>query len=134
MGRRQPKQRITTPRYKDRSEGMERRMSYAKTILDKEPEFPKPLEYEDIDAAFTEFAEKVVDLTDPDGKKVPTFTLYSNQRFSEYSQTWEHTDQDGNLLMNFRRVTGTYPETEDTPSSCGTCSVTTGLNMSRCTR
>jgi len=104
MGRRQPKQRITTPRYKDRSEGVERRMSYAKTILDKEPEFPKPLEYEDIDAAFTEFAEKVVDLTDPDGKKVPTFTLYSNQRFSEYSQTWEHTDQDGNLLMNFKTV------------------------------
>lgn len=102
--RRQPKQRITTPRYKDDSVGVERRRSYAQKILDKGPVFPKPLEYDDIDAAFTEFADKVVDLTDPDGKRIPTFTLYSNQRFSEYSQTWEHTDEDGNLLMNFKTV------------------------------
>jgi hypothetical protein len=35
---------------------------------------------------------------------MPTFTLFSNERFSEYSQTWEHTDKEGNLIMNFKRV------------------------------
>lgn len=43
-------------------------------------------------------------MVDPDGNEIPTFTLYSNQRFSEYSQSWKHTDNDGNLRMNFKTV------------------------------
>jgi hypothetical protein len=31
-------------------------------------------------------------------------TLYSNQRFSEYSQSWKYTDSNNNLLLNFKTV------------------------------
>ena len=90
--------------FKDPVKGVQRRFSYSRTIMNKETEIPKPLEYEDIDDAFNEFADKLIDLVDDNGRRVPTFTLYSNQRFSEYSQTWSHTDEDGNLLMNFKTV------------------------------
>lgn len=103
MGK-QPKKIFRPVKFRDRETGVPRRYSYGKTIMAKETEMPKPLEYEDIDAAFNEFVEKEIELTDENGKRVPTFTLYSNQRFSEYSQTWEHTDEDGNLLMNFKTV------------------------------
>lgn len=100
----QPKKIFRPVGFRDAEKGFPRRVSYGKTITYKAPEFPKPLEYEDIDNAFNEFADKAIDLVDDEGKRVPTFTLYSNQRFSEYSQTWEHTDEDGNLLMNFKTV------------------------------
>lgn len=100
---RQPKKYIQPVRYSDISFGNEVRKSYQKTILDKSPIIPKPLEYEDIDNAFFDFVKDTVDIT-IDGKRVPTFTLYSSQRFSEYSQTWNHSDDDNNLLMNFKTV------------------------------
>ena len=100
----QPKKNFVPIKFKDPTTGYDRHRIYAKEILYKEKNFPKPLEYEDIDVAFTDFINKMVDLADPEGKKIPTFTLYSNQRFSEYSQTWEHTDELGNLLMNFKTV------------------------------
>lgn len=103
MGK-QPKKIFRPVRFRDKETGFPRRYSYGQTIMSKETEMPKPLEYEDIDAAFNEFVEKEIELTDENGKRVPTYTLYSNQRFSEYSQTWEHTDEDGNLLMNFKTV------------------------------
>ena len=99
----QPKKYIQPIRYSDIPFGNEVRKSYQKTILDKAPIIPKPLEYEDIDKAFFEFVENSVDIV-IDKKKVPTFTLYSSQRFSEYSQTWNHSDDDNNVLMNFKTV------------------------------
>ena len=90
--------------FTDAIDGFPQRKSYSERITDNEMEIPRPLEYDDIDDAFNEFADKMIDLVDDSGRKVPTFTLYSNQRFSEYSQTWEHTDEDGNLLMNFKTV------------------------------
>lgn len=102
-----PKKNIVPVKFKDRSRGYPRRAGYGKEILYKEPDFPKPLEYADIDAAVNEFVSKEVELTDYEGRRIPTYTLYSAQRFSEYSQTWEHTDEDGNLLMNFKTVTRT---------------------------
>ena len=100
----QPKKNIVPIKFKDNTTGFDRHRIYAKEILHKETIFPKPLEYEDIDSAFNQFINEMVDMTDSDGKKIPTFTLYSNQRFSEYSQTWEHTDEQGNLLMNFKTI------------------------------
>ena len=100
----QPKKNIVPIKFKDNTTGFDRHKIYAKEILHKETIFPKPLEYEDIDSAFNQFINEMVDMTDSDGKKIPTFTLYSNQRFSEYSQTWEHTDEQGNLLMNFKTI------------------------------
>lgn len=102
-----PKKNIVPVAFKDRSRGYPRRAGYSKEILYKEPDFPKPLEYADIDAAMNEFVNKGIELTDSEGRRIPTYTLYSPQRFSEYSQTWEHTDEDGNLLMNFKTVTRT---------------------------
>lgn len=65
---------------------------------------PLPVEYEDLDETFFKFCQENITIIDDEEKEVPTFKLYSNQRFSEYSQTWEHTDEDGNLLMNFKTI------------------------------
>lgn len=104
MRSRQPKKSFLPIKFKDALTGDERRASYAETILLKEKHFPKPLEYEDIDSEFAKFVDASINMADTNGKRIPTYTLYSNQRFSEYSQTWEHTDEQGNLLMNFKTV------------------------------
>jgi len=83
--------------------GFNRRLSYQKTILEDAPVFPKPLNYDDIDKAMFEFVDKELSM-EVNGEKVPTFTVYSNQRFSEYTQTWEHTDENGNLYLNFKLI------------------------------
>lgn len=98
-----PKKYITPIKYKEKAYGRERRENYAKEIMRDEPYFPKPLEYEDIDKAVLEFVDKEIDI-EFNGQKVPTFTWYSNQRFNEYSQSWRHTDENGNLLLNFKTV------------------------------
>lgn len=104
MAKSQPKKNITKVRLtKNKDYGLARRKSYAKTILEGAPVFPMPLEYEDIDRAMFEFAEKEIEMAVND-KLLPTFTLFSNQRFSEYSQSWQHTDDEGNLLMNFKTI------------------------------
>lgn len=109
----QPKKYITPIKYKNKAYGNERRINYYKEILHKETEFPKPVEYEDIDKAMFEFTEKEVSIV-ADGDNVPTFKLYSNQRFSEYSQTWKHTDEKGNLLLNFKTISrDNNPKTGD---------------------
>lgn len=99
----QPKKHIQTVKLKDKEYGLPRRISYAKTILNKETVFPKPLEYEDIDNEFFKFVSDELKMV-VKGSAIPTFTLYSNQRFSEYSQSWRHVDDEGNLLMNFKTV------------------------------
>lgn len=99
MARQQPKKNFTPIRLRDRAYGTERRRNFAKEILRKETEVPKPLNYEDIDYAFEEFVrEEVAKLTN---NSYPVYTLYSNQRFSEYSQTWQYDDEDGNPILNF---------------------------------
>lgn len=103
MKRVRPKKDIKPVKLKDKTIGSEVRYNYSKEILYKAPILPKPLEYEDIDIAFKEFVEKEIDIA-CENKQVPTFTLFSNQRFSEYSQTWQHTDENNNLLMNFKTI------------------------------
>lgn len=82
-----------------------RRLEYQENELRNAPIVPNPVEYEDIDRAVFDFFDKNIDIVTDDGEKVPMFKLFSNQRFTEYSQTWRHTDKDGNLLMNFKTVT-----------------------------
>ena len=104
MSKFQPKKTITKVKLTDDTVyGKDRHKSYPKTILQDAPIFPKPLEYEDIDNAMFNFVDEYIPMVIK-GKSTPTFTLYSNQRFSEYSQSWEHTDEDGNLLMNFKTI------------------------------
>lgn len=83
--------------------GKETRVNYYKEITEKAPIFPKALELDDIDNSFMNFVKEQISLS-YNGTEVPTFSIYSNQRFSEYSQTWEHTDDKGNLLMNFKTI------------------------------
>ena len=79
--RTQPKKNITKINKKQVPFGKQVRLGYQKKILDKSVVFPKPLEYDDIDKAVFEFVENEIDIA-VDGEKVPTYTLYSNQRFS----------------------------------------------------
>ena len=98
-----PKHNTKFIRLKDKKYGKPLRKSYTENIMYKEPIFPKPLEYEDIDAAFFKFVDEGLMMI-YDGKKVPTFTLFSNQRFSEYSQMWQYTDENDNILLNFKTI------------------------------
>lgn len=101
--RQNPKPNITKLKLKEGYFGTRQRIEDAKEAFEQNLVFPKPVEYEDIDRAVLEFVRDRITL-DAGGKKAPTFTLFSNQRFSEYSQTWEHVDEEGNLLMDFKTV------------------------------
>ena len=101
--KRQPKKNITKVNKSQKIYGNMVRKNYQKTILEKAPVFPKPLEYDDIDNAVFNFVDKQIDIV-VDGVLIPTYTLYSNQRFSEYTQMWEHSDEFGNLYLNFKTV------------------------------
>ena len=103
MGKPITKENITKVQLLDRKFGNSLREGYQNTIMSDQPFTPKKLEYEDIDNAMKEMVEKELSITD-NGNSFPTFTLFSGQRFSEYSQTWRHTDNDGNLLMNFKTI------------------------------
>ncbi len=101
--RTQPKKNLTVVnRYREKHGNMIRK-GYQNRILEKAPIFPKPLEYDDIDKAVFDFVDTVIAIV-IDGKMIPTYTLYSNQRFSEYSQMWEHSDENGNLYLNFKTI------------------------------
>lgn len=89
--------------YKHPSEGTARRISYQKEILENAPVFPKPVSYEDIDASVLDFVNNDLNFV-VDGKKIPTFTTFSSQRFSEYTQTWQFTDENGNIYNNFKTL------------------------------
>ena len=83
--RTQPKKNLTiVNRYKGKR-GNAVRIGYQNRILEKAPIFPKPLEYDDIDKAIFDFVDTLIPIV-VDGKLIPTYTLYSNQRFSEYTQ------------------------------------------------
>lgn len=98
-----PKHTRTNLRLKHEAWGHGQVMDNYMDSLDHADGFPKPVEYEDIDRAVLEFVRDKIVI--PTGDKfAPTFTLFSNQRFSEYSQTWEHVDEEGNLLMDFKTV------------------------------
>lgn len=101
--RTQPKKNITKINNYNIPYGNFVRKQYQNVILKNATVFPKPLEYDDIDNAVFDFVDNEINIV-IDGVKVPTYTLYSNQRFSEYSQMWEHSDEYGNLYLNFKTV------------------------------
>lgn len=99
-----PKSIIKNFRNRNIAVGRERRLNMAKTVLEHQPHFPKTLNYEDIDLAVTKWLNDSFDLT-YDGKKFKTYKLFSNQRISEYGQTWQNLDEKGNLDINFKTIT-----------------------------
>lgn len=86
------------------AKGVERRRNLSKIILEHGTPTPLPVEYEDIDKAFFDWVDKKLDVV-YDGKKLPTYKLFSNQKLSEYSQTWSNLDDTGNIIMNFKTIT-----------------------------
>lgn len=100
----QPKPFLDNFNLRHHSIGKERRLNMVKLILDHAPNFPLSVEYEDIDNAFFEWVQNKLDIGF-EGKKLPTFRLFSNQRINEYAQSWQHLDDTGNILMNFKTVT-----------------------------
>lgn len=85
------------------SVGNERRAEIAKGILKDSTPLPKTLLYSDIDEAFKYWVETKLKLSF-DGKDVPTIALFSNQRFSEYMQSWQNVDDKKNLILNFKAI------------------------------
>lgn len=83
--------------------GNERRYEMLKSTLEKGTFLPKTVDYKDIDEAFKEWADKSLKIS-YNNKILPTMVLYSNQRFTEYSQTWQYTDENKNLILNFKTV------------------------------
>lgn len=88
----------------NKSYGTERRKNLTKEIVKDSTPLPLPLEYEDIDKEFNEWVKNELYITF-EGKELPTFSLYSNQRFSEFLQSWDEVDEKKNLILNFKTIT-----------------------------
>lgn len=98
-----PKSYISKSRIRKQAYGNERRRNIGKIILDKNTPLPKPVEINDIDREFNNW---VISLNVSfEGKHLPIFKLFSNQRIGEYAQSWKHVDEVGNLLLNFFTIT-----------------------------
>ena len=100
----QPKPFLNRLRLRNHAIGVERRRNISKMILERGTPFPKPIKYEDIDQAFFNWVDKTLDISYM-GKRLPTYRLFSTQKISEYSQTWQNLDETGNLVVNFKTIT-----------------------------
>ena len=100
----QPKKYLNFLDIKEHSEGNERRYESLKNIMENSTFLPKPVEYKDIDAAFKDWVDNSLKISYKE-KILPTMVLYSNQRFTEYSQTWKYVDENKNLILNFKTIT-----------------------------
>lgn len=100
----QPKPYIDKFKIRHQAYGVERRRNMSKIILENQTYFPKSIEYSDIDQEMFNWVDKKIDLA-YDGVRLPTYKLYSTQRLSEYTQTWNQTDDFGNVIMNFKTIT-----------------------------
>lgn len=83
---------------------LEQRLDTVSNILKDSTLFPKTVEYKDIDKAFTKWVEDEIKIVFED-KILPTYALFTNQRFSEFMQMWDNVDENRNLKMNFKVIT-----------------------------
>lgn len=91
-------------RLRRHSYGIEKRRNMSKLILENGTPLPKPIEYSDVDQTMYDWVVKHIEVV-YDGKKLPTYKLYSTQRLSEYIQEWNEQDDTGNPIINFLTVT-----------------------------
>ncbi len=89
---------------RDKAYGGERRENLVKEVLKESTPFPNPVVYEDIDKEFKKWVEEELDINFED-KNLPTIALFTNQRFSEFMQTWQNVDKKKNLQQNFKLIT-----------------------------
>lgn len=83
--------------------GYDRRLEMVGDIIKNSTTLPSTLLLRDIDKSFKAWVETDLNVVH-DNNDLPTFLLSSSQRFSEYSQTWQHTDNNQNILMNFKTI------------------------------
>lgn len=91
-------------RLRNRTYGYERRMNLTKEVVKDSSPLPEPLEYKDIDEEFRRWVTDDLNISF-EGKNVPTYMMVSNQRFSEYLQSWDQVDENRNLILNFKVIT-----------------------------
>lgn len=89
----------------EHSTGDTRRVEMLSDVLKSGTFLPNTVEYRDIDEEFIRWVSDELVITSDDGVEFPTMNLFSNQRFSEYTQSWKFTDSNKNLLLNFKTVT-----------------------------
>ena len=89
--------------YDNQPDPKELRLNFDKEELKDGSPFPNPLTYEDIDREFKKWVEESLEIS-YEGQKLPTMTLFSNQRFSEYMQSWKFTDENQNPILNFKAI------------------------------
>ena len=99
-----PKKYLNSLQLHTQSVGNERRLEMLNDILENGTFIPNTIEYKDIDESFKKWVESLT-ITSDEGKEYPTMSLFSNQRFSEYSQSWKYVDANKNLLLNFKTIT-----------------------------
>lgn len=100
----QPKPYLDKIKHRRHAFGVERRKNMSKIILEHGTPLPKAIEYSDIDNSMYEWVVEHINIS-YDGKKLPTYKLYSTQRLSEYIQSWDKLDDTGNPIINFLTVT-----------------------------
>lgn len=83
---------------------VEQRLSYVKEILKDSTFFPKTVNYRDIDETFVKWVEDELKIVYEE-KVLPTYALFSNQRYSEYMQMWDSVDEKNNIMLNFKVIT-----------------------------
>ena len=98
------KQNINKMNLKEELNPIERRLELVSNILKDSTFYPKTVSYKDIDKAFNEWVEDELRIVFED-KVLPTYALFSNQRFTEYMQMWENVDENRNVKMNFKVIT-----------------------------
>lgn len=86
------------------TEGKEKQKELLTEILKSSSFLPSTVTYKDIDESFKSWVEKDLEIKNDSGNNFPTMVLYSNQRFSEYTQSWKYTDIHNNVLLNFKTV------------------------------
>ena len=100
----QPKPYLDKIRHRRHAYGIEDRRNMSKLILEHGTPLPKPIEYSDIDQSMYDWVVEHINIA-YDGKKLPTYKLYSTQRLSEYIQSWDKQDDTGNPIINFLTIT-----------------------------
>lgn len=89
---------------RDDKDGVERKIEFVNDTLQNTTFLPQTVEYKDIDNAFTKWVDEELRIVFED-EVIPTYALFSNQRFTEYMQMWENVDDNRNLKVNFKIVT-----------------------------
>lgn len=100
----QPKPFLEKLRLRRHAYGTERRRNMSKMILERGTPLPKEVVFSDIDEAMFKWVDEHINIS-YDGKRLPTYKLYSTQRLSEYLQSWDKQDDTGNPIINFKTVT-----------------------------